>query len=567
MIKPVVFIRMYGAFSCSCLDPSNVLPLTGKTAALLALLASAPHGRRTRAWLQDMLWPRSGDQHGRASLRQSLSKLKRTLGDAFSELIGSSNHDVWMHLDAVEFIGSPQDGALLEGLDLAGADGFETWLAEQRQRLLVRLEDDNNSSLQVAALPGLSRDVSARAEFKLPKLRPAIAILPFAHCAADKIEATFGDMIAGDLSRLLARAHGIDVISHLSCRMPGFYNADLVRLRENYGVDYLVTGFLRSTQSNITLDLEFTDSVSGVIINAQRFSRPKVDWLEGGGEILHEIAFYLVDSLFKGAIRSVATRPFDDLEAHTLLMSAITLMHRQDLASVSRSFQYLENIIERFGPSSLPYAWRAQWYVLFLAQGWSTDIAADKNSARHMVARALEANPECGFSQIMDGVVSYQLERDYTRARLTFNDVLAQDENNALAWYWKGTLFAFEGKGREAVAFTDRGRFLTPLDPGGYLYTTLSAAAYLSDRNYQDALVFADQALRMNRHHASALRAKVVALNGMNRFEEARQAADIIRKLHPSFTIEGYLSTHPAAEFPMGREWARILENSGIPKH
>lgn len=512
-----------------------------------------------------MLWPLSGEHHGRASLRQSLAKVKKTLGTAFSDLIASNNHEVWMNLEAVEFVGSPWDGALLEGLDLAGADGFESWLAEQRQRVVAGFRDDSNTSI----CPDTSPDISGGNERpfdRMPiKLRPAIAILPFAHCSTDSIEPVFGDMIAGDLSRQLARAHGIDVISHLSCRMPGFVDADLGRLREAYGVDYLVTGFLRSAGSNITLDLDFTDSASGVIIDAKRFSSTKSGWLQGGADALREVAHYIVDSLFKGAMRNVASRPIGELEAHVLLMSAISLMHRQDLASVLRSHKYLEHIIERFGPSSPPYAWLAQWYVLFLAQGWSTDVIEDRRSARRMVQLAREVDPDCGFSQIMDGVVSYQLEREYSRARLTFTDVLAQDENSGTAWYWKGALFAFEGKGPEAVAFTDRGRFLTPLDPGGYLYTTLSAAAHLSDRNYARALVLADQALQMNRHHASALRAKVVALDGLDRGEEARSAAGLIRRMYPGFTVESYLNTHPAAEFPMGREWARILEKNGIP--
>lgn len=567
MSKPKVFIRMYGAFTCSISDPGNVLPLTGKTAALLALLASAPDGRRTRVWLQEMLWPRSGEHHGRASLRQSLAKLKRTMGDCFPALIGSNNHDLWMVLDAVEYIGTPQDGALLEGLDLSGADGFEMWLAEQRQRAVLGLESHSDTSLR-SAFPVIQSEAELANLKNTPqKMRPAIAILPFAHYAADNTEASFGDMIAGDLSRLIARSHGIDIISHLSCRMPGFYDADLLRLRDYFGVDFIVTGVLRPKQGGLTLDLEFTDSVSGVIVNSKSFSRSKRDWLEGGNEVLQEIGSYIVDSLFKGVIRNATARPYNQLDAHTLLMSAIALMHRQDLASVVRSRQHLENIIERFGPSSLPYAWLAQWYVLFLAQNWSTDIASDKAAARLMVKLALDTNPDCSFSQIMDGVVSYQLERDYDLARLTFGDVLTQDENNAPAWYWKGILLAFEGKGHEAVAFTDRGQLLTPLDPGGYLYSNLSATAQLSNRNFQKALDFAESSLALNRHHASAVRTKVVALHGLQRFDEAREATKGLLKLYPGFTIDSYLSAHPAAELEMGQEWAHALKDSGVPEH
>jgi len=533
---------------------------------MVALLASAPNGRRTRAWLQDMLWPRSGAQHGRASLRQSLVKLKRILGDTYPLLVGTNNQEVWLDLDAVEFHGSPQEGTLLEGVDLAGADGFESWIAEQRQKVLAGLEGQQGTDIRVPASPIARTDVSREQFKKLAKLRPAIAILPFSQSTSASIDAFFGDMIAGDLSRMIARAHGIDVISHLSCRVPDFYGADLMKLRAQYGVDYLVTGFLRSAQGTVALDVEFTDTGSGVIVNTQRFSRSRSDWLEGGAEVLQEIAAYIVDSLFKGALRSVARRSLDDLEAHSLLMSAIALMHRQDLASVLRSYKYLEHIIEKFGASSMPYAWLAQWYVLFLAQGWSTDIEADRNSARLMVLRALEADPDCSFSQIMDGVVSYQLERNYDRARITFNDVLAFDDNNALAWFWKGTMLAFEGSGVEAVAYTRRGRFLTPLDPGGYLYTTLSAAAHLANRDYDNALDLAEYSLTLNRHHASALRAKIIALHGLERSRDAQTTAEDLLRMYPGFTIDTYLSAHPAAELEIGKEWANALERSGIPR-
>lgn len=567
VVNVVIFIRMYGTFTCSASESGDVFPLTGKTAAMLALLASAPNGRRTRSWLQDMLWPRSGLQHGRASLRQSLANLKRTLGERHAPFIGASNHEVWLDLSAVKFVGSPQEGMLLEGLNPAGADGFESWLTEQRRKIVAGLESDISTAIH--ALPAVPAQLEASAQpraSELTKLRPAIAILPFSHSASDGIDPFFGDMIAGDLSRMIARAHGIDVISHLSCRSTGFVNADLDRLHNSYGVDYVATGFLRAAHGDITLDIEFTDSATGVIVNAKRFSRSSNDWLKGSADVLQEIANYIVDSLFKGAMRNIRTKNIEDVEAHTLLMSAIALMHRQDLASVLRSHKHLNNIIERLGPSSLPYAWLAQWYILFLAQGWGTNIEDERLAAREMVSRALEADPDCSFSQVMDGVVSYQLERDYEQASITFNDVLAQNENNAVAWFWKGIMYAFEGEGREAIAYTDRGRLLTPLDPGGYLYKNLSGTAHLSGKNFQTALDLADESLALNRHHASAIRTKIVALDGLGRFDEARAAATVLLNMYPKFTIESYLSAHPAAELEIGREWADALENSGVPR-
>lgn len=565
MGKAFAEIRIYGAFTCTCARSGKVFPLTGKTAALLALLVVSANGRRTRVWLQSMLWPRSGASHGRASLRQALASLRRTLGDVFPKIVETSNQDIWVKLDAIELSGSARDGVLLEGLECPGADGYHAWLSEQRQLSVVGLDEFGDVLLPVVARPVQTLEAQEVPSGKIPKFRPALAILPFAFVASDRPDVLFGDMIAGDLSRLISRSHGIDVISHMSCRAAQFCDADLARLRADYSVDYLVTGFLRPAANDLTLDIDFTDCASGIILDSKRFTQAKSDWLLGKEGMLRDIANYIVTSLFKGAVKYSSGRRMGDLEAHTLLMSAIALMHRQDLASVLRSYQYLENIIVRFGPSSLPYAWLAQWYVLFLAQGWSTDIAADKASARRMANLAREANPDCSFSMIMSGLVSYQLERSYDIARATFDDVLTMNESNAHAWFWKGTMLAFEGKGEEAVAFTERGRFLSPLDPGGYLYSNLAGTAHLSNRNYAKALGYAEQSLSMNRHHASALRTKIVALHGLQKFDEAKNSARSLLEKHPEFTVAAYLSAHPAGELKTGQEWARALRDSGVP--
>ena len=46
---------------------------------MLAMLAVAPGGRRERRWLQYKLWSERGEREGAASLRQTLSALRRAL--------------------------------------------------------------------------------------------------------------------------------------------------------------------------------------------------------------------------------------------------------------------------------------------------------------------------------------------------------------------------------------------------------------------------------------------------------------------------------------------------------
>jgi DNA-binding SARP family transcriptional activator len=73
-------IRLLGGFTLARGDGRVALP-TRKVAALLAVLALRPGESVSRERLCDLLWSRSAPQQSRASLRQALTQLRRTLAD------------------------------------------------------------------------------------------------------------------------------------------------------------------------------------------------------------------------------------------------------------------------------------------------------------------------------------------------------------------------------------------------------------------------------------------------------------------------------------------------------
>lgn len=547
-------IRLFGAFSCHLTDRRDPLKLGSKQTALLALLATAVDGRRTRVWLQSLLWPLTGLEQQRGSLRQAISALKRQFGADFDAIFTVDHHAIALNLEQCEIQGKPQDGAFLEGFKIAGASGFHDWLSKRRRNLAVGLNEPHETATTLQT-------------YDLVRIRPSVAVLPFASAPGSDIHPQFGDLIASDVSRYLCRASGIDVISHLSCRTEKFQNTGMLELRDSFRVNYLITGHVRKLSgARIRLDLEFLDVDSAKIVTAESFEAGEREFLEGDFGQIDRIARFIARVMFESALKKTQDVENKNIDAHAMLMSSIALMHRQDLASVSLSRQHLESVIQRHPGLAMPYAWLAKWYVLFISQGWSTDLSKDAARAREAVAKALAINPACSFSQVIAGLVQYQLFRKFDKADKQFSAVLNFDENNALAWIMSSTLHAFAGKGREAVKFADRARFLSPLEPGSYLFETLSAAAYLSDHQYDEALALCDQSLLKNPHHVSSLRAKTVALHGMGRMDEARQTVRALLKVEPGLTIQDYLSNHASTDFDIGHEWARALRDSGVPQ-
>ena len=116
-------------------------PRGRKACALLAMLALSPESKRSRVWIQDKLWGSRGKEQGAASLRQSLSEIRKALGNDRGLLFADS---YVLALDPALFetdidlaSGADDCGEFLEGLDI-GEDGFEDWLRSQRQTVRDR---------------------------------------------------------------------------------------------------------------------------------------------------------------------------------------------------------------------------------------------------------------------------------------------------------------------------------------------------------------------------------------------------------------------------------------------
>lgn len=132
-----------GAFRLTAPDGRRVDVRSKKSVALLGLLATARTGERTRAWIQDKLWGTRELGQAQASLRRELHNLRKITRDSGVELISSDSRVVRLNLDQVQVdirAGIPltSDAEFLEGLDLAGEEGFEEWLRETRHTLAAR---------------------------------------------------------------------------------------------------------------------------------------------------------------------------------------------------------------------------------------------------------------------------------------------------------------------------------------------------------------------------------------------------------------------------------------------
>jgi TolB-like protein len=152
-------ISLLGGFEAR-LASGEALALKGrKTQALVAYLALSPGQQRSREELVGLLWGERGEEQSRSSLRQSLSELRKALGEPGESLLTADRDSVSRNAEAVDVDvsaferlideGTPTAleqaaelyrGGLLDGIGVHDP-AFEDWLRGDRQRLNERACD------------------------------------------------------------------------------------------------------------------------------------------------------------------------------------------------------------------------------------------------------------------------------------------------------------------------------------------------------------------------------------------------------------------------------------------
>jgi len=401
----------------------------------------------------------------------------------------------------------------------------------------------------------------------LDDLAPTIAVVPFAARGSADDHGLIGEILAEELIRRLSHASSeLKVVSRLSTTAFNGRATSAEEIGAHLGADYVLSGTFRSDAVRLKLDVELAEARSGRVL-----------WSEGLCDKVSAMVSSeqeLVERLFAGVSTAVALRelqraraqPLPTLRSYTLLMGAVSLMHRLSLPDFEEAHRLLQALVDRGVRHPLPIAWLGYWHVLRVQQGWSTDERRDTYMAAECTRRALDLDPDNSLALAINGFAHVNLMKRFDVAEDSYERALEINPSNALAWLLKGTLHAFRSEGPKAVEHAERALELSPLDPHRFFYDSLATTACLANGDDQRALELARRSLRANRKHTSTWRVLTIAQWRLGQQDAARQSARELLKLQPSLTVGAWFKASPAADFPIGRVAAEILRKAGVPE-
>lgn len=146
-------LTLLGGYSLLRPDGERIILKTRKSWALIALLAQSRDGTCNREQLAGLIWPHSGEEQARASLRQELAVLRRVIDDADQSLFTAQKESIHLNRaalsidtryleqtarsndeEALRGVAELYQGDFLHGFSIRSVP-FEDWLWLERQRL------------------------------------------------------------------------------------------------------------------------------------------------------------------------------------------------------------------------------------------------------------------------------------------------------------------------------------------------------------------------------------------------------------------------------------------------
>jgi tetratricopeptide (TPR) repeat protein len=156
------------------------------------------------------------------------------------------------------------------------------------------------------------------------------------------------------------------------------------------------------------------------------------------------------------------------------------------------------------------------------------------------------------------------VNRDMGAARSYYDQALASNPNEPLAWLLKGVAHGFIGDASAALEASERSLQLTPLDPLRFYYDSLSSAAAMGAQEFPRAIDLAKRAIRANCMHGSAYRTLAIAQVMVNALDDARETVKRLLAVEPNSSVRQFLA-RAAVDSEQNQRFGRALEEAGLP--
>ena len=516
-------LQLRGPFRLHAADGRRIDISSRKGQALIAMLATANGGERTRSWLQSQLWGSRGQDQAQSSLRSELSSLRSVLKCHNSSLLHADYARIWMDLSCIQVDArSPSvRGAseFLEGLDIPGEDGFEDWLREQRA----------SDEAQAGAVPETRPVQPTTTTIDTPKAfsaLSALAVIPFTNLTGDPDQNFVAEGISEDLIDQLSRLRWLPIIARSSSF--AVRESDPKIAGELLGARYLLEGRIRRQAGANVLSASLVDTEKGNTIWSNKLALDGQDTPGAFEDLLTSLTATLGAKIDQAEQSRALGKPQSDLNVRELIWRGRWHLNRFTAEDSEKAKAYLSQALQR-EPSSpeaiIQMTWAKLW-DLWAQRGSDDEI----RGVRQLAQKAIIADYDDARGHMLAGIAEKWL-RQPLRAEALLKRAIELNPSLAMAHAQLGGSYYLRDAPDDAIITLKNAIRLSPNDAELFYFRGELAMAYLMTGAFDDALEQADLSLM---RRGAYWFSHVVKINALLRKGDPALATQAVAELNAS---------------------------------
>jgi TolB-like protein len=366
---------------------------------------------------------------------------------------------------------------------------------------------------------------------------PSIAVLPFRNLSGDAEQDYFADGVVEDIITALSRIRWLFVIARNSSFTYKGRTVDEKQVGRELGVRYVVEGSVRQSQGRVRITGQLVDAATGTHLWAERFEGKLDDIFELQDQIATSIVGAIASQLERAEIERARRKPTGNLSAYDHYLRAMPYLHRGTREAIDIALPLFHKAIALDPEFASAYAMAAWCFCWRKINGWMTDQPREFAEGIRLARLAVELGNDDAVALTRAGHTLAHLAGDLDGAVVLIDKAIVLNPNLAAAWFLGGFLRAERGNPEAAIEFFTKAMRFSPLDPEMFRMQAGMAMSHLFGGRADLALSWAELSFRRLPSFGFVVIIIAACQALVGRLDEAREAADHLRKLDPTFHI------------------------------
>jgi TolB-like protein len=341
-----------------------------------------------------------------------------------------------------------------------------------------------------------------------------------------------------DVIGRLTRFRRLDAIAHASSAALAGLGLTPREIGRRLGVRYITEGALWFGRSRLRVNVDLIETSSERVLWSEQFDRPVDDVFDVVDEIAASLTAGLLVEIEKRERVRVRARDPDSLDAYGLCVRGLDEMSRLDRGGCDNALMLFTRAVERERGYARALSGISRAHGLYWKYRWAERREEALARADEYALLAVDSDVNDAAANAALGWVALY-SRSYERSLAAYQRAMELNPSDAdiLAEY--ADALGHSGANEEAIPLFQRAIRLNPHMSD--LYAKDLAYVYLKSRHFDEVIKTVEQ---MRRPQIADL-SLVAALAHAGRIEEARVAAEGVRRARPGFSPEAWVTMVP----------------------